>query len=68
MFVTNALSFLPEVNKIIMLDNGAILEMGSYDQLVENNSHFAKFIKNYVQSSNQEEEYEAKPVETTSNK
>lgn len=62
-FVTNALSFLSECDEIIMLDNGTIAEMGSYDSLVEKDGQFAKFIKNYVQSSNQEEEYEEKKEE-----
>jgi ABC-type multidrug transport system fused ATPase/permease subunit len=59
--VTNSLSFLPEVDEIIMLDNGDILEMGSYAELVKNNGHFAKFIENYFTSSNQEEEVEEVP-------
>jgi ABC-type multidrug transport system fused ATPase/permease subunit len=66
--VTNSLSFLPEVDEIIMLENGNILEMGSYDVLVKNDSHFAKFIENYFTSSNQEEEPEEMPVKPVATK
>jgi hypothetical protein len=41
-----------------MLDNGKVLEMGTHEQLLKNNSHFAHFIENYFQSSNQEEDYD----------
>ena len=55
-FVTNSLSFLPEVDEIIMLDNGEILEMGTYDTLIENESYFSKFIEKYYTLTGQEEE------------
>jgi hypothetical protein len=42
-----------------MLDDGNILEMGTYEELIENDGLFAKFVENYFQSSNQEEEYDA---------
>ena len=33
--VTNAISFLPQVDQIIVLVDGQITEMGSYKELVE---------------------------------
>ena len=33
LFVTNSLSFLPQVDQIIMVDNGCIAEMGTYEEL-----------------------------------
>jgi ABC-type transport system involved in cytochrome bd biosynthesis fused ATPase/permease subunit len=42
---------VPEVDEIIMLDEGEILEMGSYDQLIKNNSYFARFIANQLNPS-----------------
>jgi hypothetical protein len=39
-----------------MLDNGKIVEMGTYDSLIEKNGHFAHFVENYVTSSNKDEE------------
>lgn len=58
LFVTNSLSFLPSVDEIIMLDNGRIAESGTYEQLISNNSHFAKFVENYFTGKNNEEEGE----------
>jgi ABC-type multidrug transport system fused ATPase/permease subunit len=48
-FVTNSLSFLPQVDEIIMLENGAVVEMGSYDALKNKpDGIFAAFIKTYL--------------------
>ena len=48
LFVTNSLSFLPQVDQIIMIDNGAIVEAGTYDELKKKEGQFAEFIKNYL--------------------
>ena len=47
-FVTNSLSFLPQVDKIIMLENGQIIESGNYDALKNSDGFFSKFIENYL--------------------
>ena len=44
--MTNSISFLPEVDEIIMLKRGAIIGLGTYDYLIENNQEFAKFATN----------------------
>ena len=47
LFVTNALSFLPQVDKIIMMKNGKIIEIGTYEKLQKDkNGQFSQFIKN----------------------
>jgi ABC-type multidrug transport system ATPase subunit len=48
LFVTNSLSFLTQVGQIIMIDNGAIVEAGTYDELRNKDGQFADFIKNYL--------------------
>lgn len=51
LFVTNSLSFLPQMDRILMLDKGSIVEMGTYDQLRKNEQGlFNEFIKNYLKS------------------
>jgi ABC-type proline/glycine betaine transport system ATPase subunit len=55
------------VDEIIMLENGRILEMGSYQELVSNQSDFSKFIENYVTSSSQEED-DAAPQDASNKK
>jgi hypothetical protein len=52
--VTNSLGFLPEVDEIFMLDNGEVVEMGSYDALIEKNDHFAQFVHNFVSGNNKD--------------
>ena len=48
--MTNSLSFLPQVDSIVMVDNGEIQEAGKYDELKAKNGPFAEFIKNYQTS------------------
>jgi ABC-type multidrug transport system fused ATPase/permease subunit len=48
LFVTNSLSFLPQCDQIIMLDNGTISEVGQYDDLKERDGAFANFIKLFL--------------------
>lgn len=46
--MTNSLSFLPQVDQIIMLDSGTIAEMGTYDELRNKDGVFAEFIRIYL--------------------
>ena len=48
--MTNSLSFLPQVDRVFMIDGGEILESGKYDELKAKNGPFADFIKNYQTS------------------
>lgn len=42
--VTNAITFLPEVDEIYVLNNGRISEQGTYQQLMQNKGAFAEFL------------------------
>jgi ABC-type multidrug transport system ATPase subunit len=53
--VTNSLSFLSEVDHILMIDNGSIVEQGSYEQLISMNSVFAYFVSNSFTEAKEEE-------------
>jgi ABC-type multidrug transport system fused ATPase/permease subunit len=55
-FVTNSLSFLPQVDQIIMLENGTISEVGNFDELKNKNGPFADFIKLFLQNKEQSKE------------
>ena len=48
MLVTNAISYLPQVDHIVVLDQGRITESGSYHQLMAKKGAFAEFLKNYL--------------------
>ena len=40
--------WLPRVDKIIVLVNGSISEMGSYEELLSHDGDFAQFLKTYL--------------------
>ena len=48
MLVTNAISFLPQVDTVVVLKDGRVTEAGSYQQLLENNGAFAEFVTQYL--------------------
>ena len=49
--VTHAISYLPRVDNIIVMKNGAISEIGSYEQLINNKGEFAGFLLEQLQNS-----------------
>ncbi|XP_015764594.1 PREDICTED: multidrug resistance-associated protein 1-like, partial [Acropora digitifera] len=46
--VTHGISFLPQVDQIIVLQDGRISEVGSYEELVKNQGAFAEFLSTYA--------------------
>ena len=53
-FVTNSLSFLPQVDKVCMMKNGQIIQVGTYEQLLnEQSGQFAQFIQQYLKDTKQ---------------
>ncbi len=59
LFVTNSLNYLPQVDEIIMIDNGEIVQIGTYDSLKnENSGYFSDFIKNHLNKTNSNSENE----------
>ena len=53
--VTHALLHLPQVDWIYVMKDGKVAEAGTYNQLLEQNSDFAEFLRNY--SNEQQGEY-----------
>uniref|UniRef100_A0A672Q8X6 ABC-type glutathione-S-conjugate transporter n=1 Tax=Sinocyclocheilus grahami TaxID=75366 RepID=A0A672Q8X6_SINGR len=45
--VTHGISFLPQVHNILVLVEGRVSEMGSYQDLLKQNGAFAEFLRNY---------------------
>lgn len=59
LFVTNSLSFLPQCDEVYMLDNGQLVETGTYEGLLSKGGEFSEFIKKYLSNEvNVEEEVE----------
>ncbi|NWW21215.1 MRP3 protein, partial [Falcunculus frontatus] len=54
--VTHGISFLPQVDYIIVLVDGRISEMGSYQDLLKQNKAFAEFLRNYALDEDIEED------------
>ena len=53
--VTHGISFLPQVDQVVVLADGKISEMGSYQELLDQNGAFADFLRNYL---THEEDYD----------
>uniref|UniRef100_H3AES0 ABC-type glutathione-S-conjugate transporter n=1 Tax=Latimeria chalumnae TaxID=7897 RepID=H3AES0_LATCH len=60
--VTHGISFLPQVNQIVVLVDGKVTEMGSYQDLLKQNGAFAEFLRNYAPDEDIEED---EPTEET---
>ncbi|XP_036386238.1 canalicular multispecific organic anion transporter 2 isoform X2 [Megalops cyprinoides] len=54
--VTHGISFLPQVDNIVVMVEGRVSEMGSYQDLLKQNGAFAEFLRNYAMEDITEEE------------
>ncbi|TRY85000.1 hypothetical protein DNTS_016183, partial [Danionella cerebrum] len=54
--VTHGLSFLPQVDNVLVLMDGRVSEMGSYQQLLQQNGAFAEFLRNHALEENSGDE------------
>lgn len=45
--VTHGISFLPQVDNIVVMVDGSVSESGSYQELLKQNGAFAEFLRNY---------------------
>uniref|UniRef100_A0A8D0L774 MRP3 protein n=1 Tax=Sphenodon punctatus TaxID=8508 RepID=A0A8D0L774_SPHPU len=54
--VTHGISFLPQVDHIVVIVDGKISEMGSYQELLKQNGAFAEFLRNYARDEDIEED------------
>lgn len=53
--VTHGITFLPKVDKIVVMKNGKITEQGTYAQLLENKGEFNEFLLQYLSENDEEE-------------
>jgi ATP-binding cassette subfamily C (CFTR/MRP) protein 1 len=47
--VTHGITFLPDVDMIVVLKDGEVTEMGTYKQLLEKKGAFAEFLVQHLQ-------------------
>lgn len=46
--VTHAVNYLPQMDTILVMTDGEISEMGSYQELLEQDGAFAEFLRTYA--------------------
>ncbi|XP_006751403.2 canalicular multispecific organic anion transporter 1-like [Leptonychotes weddellii] len=56
LLVTHSIHFLPQVDEIVVLGNGTILEKGSYSTLLAKKGSFAKILKTFTKQTGPVEE------------
>ncbi|XP_037660285.1 canalicular multispecific organic anion transporter 1 isoform X1 [Choloepus didactylus] len=56
LLVTHSIHFLPQVDEIVVLGNGTVLEKGSYSALLAKRGVFAKNLKTYIKQTDPEGE------------
>lgn len=54
-FVTNILSFLPQVDRVIMMLNDEVVEIGGYEELLNQNGPFSTFMQLFLKYSARQE-------------
>lgn len=52
--VTNSLSFIEEFDRILMLDNGEVIESGTFEELVKCDGPFNAFINRHYKAKDQQ--------------
>lgn len=55
MLVTHGLSFLPQADLILVMEDGQIREAGSYTELLGRNAAFAEFLRSHTNTEQEEE-------------
>ena len=53
--VTHGITFLPEVDMIVVLKDGAISEVGTYRELLDKKGAFSEFLISHLQEIDNEE-------------
>ncbi len=51
--MTNSLSFLPQCDRIFMIDNGTIGEIGTFAELKKKNGAFSEFVGKNLANENE---------------
>ncbi len=59
--VTHGVQWLPKVDRIVVIDQGQISEIGSYDELLSHNGPFAQFLKTFLLKEESDESEEEDP-------
>lgn len=66
--VTHGVHWLPMVDTIVVMVDGRVSELGSYEELMSHDGAFAQFLKIYLTQENEEEEEEDPEVQEIKSK
>ncbi|XP_060074035.1 multidrug resistance-associated protein 1-like [Ylistrum balloti] len=61
--VTHGVHWLPNVDRIIVMDNGQVSEAGTYEELLQHNGPFAHFLQTFLLQDDDKEEEDDDQVE-----
>ncbi|EPB66686.1 ABC transporter, ATP-binding protein [Ancylostoma ceylanicum] len=64
--VTHRLSYVKPADEIVVLEDGQIIEIGRYNDLIKQRGVFAKFVEEYKSKSEEDEEQEGVEIEQDS--
>lgn len=53
--VTHAVTFLPQVDDVVVVKDGRLVERGSYTSLLASEGNFAKFVVQHMKELSEEE-------------
>lgn len=53
--MTHGITFLPEVDMIVVLKDGEVTELGTYKQLLEKKGAFAEFLIQHLQEIDEDD-------------
>ena len=66
-FVTHAVSFLSQVDKILVIKDGIIAESGSFQELQDSNGPFSEYLKEYLTEESNDDGHDDAPAGIESN-
>lgn len=58
--VTHGITYLPQVDGIVVLKNGEVSEMGTYKELLDKKGAFAEFLVQHITEADEDEDVERK--------
>lgn len=47
--VTHGLTYLPRCDRVVVMSDGCVSEVGTYNELLDRNGAFAEFVRKYLE-------------------
>lgn len=62
-FATNSLTFLPDVDLVVVMKDGCISECGTYERLRRKDGEFARLLREYVENDDEQQHDKALQIQ-----